>query len=144
MVHITNGRNYSVQPNGSRQVRGKTGDRTGRPSSRKTHLEDSRVTPHSPRPVPTTFEINSEPELIQSDVLKVEKLLSGSNRNISVPAQKLVHSSQRGKVVNMPTPLEGGHKLLLIDQELSGSGEDHKNIGRLESIMLQIKGQKYK
>ncbi|MBW0581454.1 hypothetical protein O181_121169 [Austropuccinia psidii MF-1] len=44
----------------------------------------------------------------------------------------------------MCKPLEGGHELLLIHQELSGSGEDHSNLRRVESIVLQRKGQKDK
>ncbi|MBW0579505.1 hypothetical protein O181_119220 [Austropuccinia psidii MF-1] len=44
---------------------------------------------------------------------------SGSNRNISMPIQKLVQSSQRRGVENMPKPLAGGHELLITHQELS-------------------------
>ncbi|MBW0567070.1 hypothetical protein O181_106785 [Austropuccinia psidii MF-1] len=44
----------------------------------------------------------------------------------------------------MPMPLAGGQELLLTHQELSGSGEDHKSLRRLEPIVLQQQGQKYK
>ncbi|MBW0569575.1 hypothetical protein O181_109290 [Austropuccinia psidii MF-1] len=44
----------------------------------------------------------------------------------------------------MPKPLAGGHELLLIHQELSGSGEDHRTLRRLEPTVLQRKGQKDK
>ncbi|MBW0583472.1 hypothetical protein O181_123187 [Austropuccinia psidii MF-1] len=37
----------------------------------------------------------------------------------------------------MPKPLAGGHELLLANQELSGSGEDHRNLRRLDPIVLQ-------
>ncbi|MBW0555434.1 hypothetical protein O181_095149 [Austropuccinia psidii MF-1] len=49
MVHTRNGSNYSVQPDGCGQGRGKTKSRSAKSSSRKTHLEDARVAPHSPR-----------------------------------------------------------------------------------------------
>ncbi|MBW0576943.1 hypothetical protein O181_116658, partial [Austropuccinia psidii MF-1] len=42
--------NYSVQPDEFGQGRGKTSSRSGKSSSRKTYLEDARVSPHSPRP----------------------------------------------------------------------------------------------
>ncbi|MBW0590544.1 hypothetical protein O181_130259 [Austropuccinia psidii MF-1] len=42
----------------------------------------------------------------------------------------------------MPKPLAGGHELLLTHQELSGSGEDHRNPRRLEPIVLQRQSQK--
>ncbi|MBW0514089.1 hypothetical protein O181_053804 [Austropuccinia psidii MF-1] len=44
----------------------------------------------------------------------------------------------------MPKPLAGGHELLLTHQELSGSGEDHRTLGRLKPIVLQRQGQKDK
>ncbi|MBW0569679.1 hypothetical protein O181_109394 [Austropuccinia psidii MF-1] len=44
----------------------------------------------------------------------------------------------------MPKPLEGCYELLLTQQELSGSGEDRGALKRMESIVLQRKGQKYK
>ncbi|MBW0514807.1 hypothetical protein O181_054522 [Austropuccinia psidii MF-1] len=44
----------------------------------------------------------------------------------------------------MPKPSAGGHELLLTHQELSGSGEDHKTLRRLEPIVFQRQGQKYK
>ncbi|MBW0533272.1 hypothetical protein O181_072987 [Austropuccinia psidii MF-1] len=44
----------------------------------------------------------------------------------------------------MPKPLEGGNELLLTHQELSGSGEDHRALRRLEPIVLQRQSQKYK
>ncbi|MBW0571285.1 hypothetical protein O181_111000 [Austropuccinia psidii MF-1] len=68
----------------------------------------------------------------------------GSNRNILIPVQKLVQSSQRRRVGNMPEPFAAGHGLLLTHQELSGSGEDHRTLTRLELIVLQRQGQKDK
>ncbi|MBW0524078.1 hypothetical protein O181_063793 [Austropuccinia psidii MF-1] len=61
-----------------------------------------------------------------------------------MPIQKLVQSSQRRGVGNMPKPLAGGHELLLTHQELSGSGEDHRALRRLEHIFLQRQSQKDK
>ncbi|MBW0588746.1 hypothetical protein O181_128461, partial [Austropuccinia psidii MF-1] len=124
--------------------RGKTKSRSAKSSSRKAHLEDARVAPHSPRPVPTDLYMNSEPELIHDNISSAEPFSSGSNRNISMPIQKLVHSSQRRGVRNMPKPLARGTELLLTHQELSGSGEDHTALGRLEPIVLQRQGQKDK
>ncbi|MBW0481053.1 hypothetical protein O181_020768 [Austropuccinia psidii MF-1] len=44
----------------------------------------------------------------------------------------------------MPKPLSGGHELLLTHQELSGLGEDHRALRRMEPIFLQRQGQKDK
>ncbi|MBW0525627.1 hypothetical protein O181_065342 [Austropuccinia psidii MF-1] len=41
-------------------------------------------------------------------------------------------------------PLAGGHELLLTHQEISGSGEDHRTLRRVEPIVLQRQGQKDK
>ncbi|MBW0554976.1 hypothetical protein O181_094691 [Austropuccinia psidii MF-1] len=100
-------------------------------------MEDARVSPHSPRSVPTNFDVNSESELIHDNTLRAEPLSSGRNRNLSMPIQKLVQSSQRRGVGNMPKPLVGGHELLLTHQELSGTGEHHRTLRRLEPIVLQ-------
>ncbi|MBW0555022.1 hypothetical protein O181_094737 [Austropuccinia psidii MF-1] len=61
-----------------------------------------------------------------------------------MPVQKLVQSSQRRGVGNMPKPLSGGHELLLTHQELSGSGEDHRTPRMVEHTALQRQGQKDK
>ncbi|MBW0463389.1 hypothetical protein O181_003104 [Austropuccinia psidii MF-1] len=74
MVHTRNGSDYSVQQDGSGQERGQNRKSCGRLSSRKVHLEDARVSPHSPKSVPTTFNINSDPKLIQGNDLRVEKI----------------------------------------------------------------------
>ncbi|MBW0483238.1 hypothetical protein O181_022953 [Austropuccinia psidii MF-1] len=145
MVHTRRGGNYSVQPDGFGKERTKTRrDQPGRPSSRKTHLEYSSVAPHSLRSVPTTFDINSKPELIQGDFLRDESLPGGRNRNISVPVQKMVQRSQGRGMGNFAKPLEGGHELLRTHQELSGSGEDHTALRKMESLLLQRQGQKNK
>ncbi|MBW0502693.1 hypothetical protein O181_042408 [Austropuccinia psidii MF-1] len=67
-----------------------------------------------------------------------------TNRNLSIPIQQLVQRSQRRGVGNIPKPLAGGHELLLTQQELSGSGEDHQTLRRLEPIVLQRQSQKDK
>ncbi|MBW0559959.1 hypothetical protein O181_099674 [Austropuccinia psidii MF-1] len=107
-------------------------------------MEDTRVAPHSPRSVPTNFDVNSESGLIHDNTSRAEPLSSGSNRNLSMPIQKLVQSSQRRGVGNMPMPLSGGNELLLTHQEVSGSGEDHRALNRLEPIVLQRESQKDK
>ncbi|MBW0492079.1 hypothetical protein O181_031794 [Austropuccinia psidii MF-1] len=43
---------------------------------------------HSPRSVPTNFDVNSELELIEGNILRDEPFTSGKNRNISVPIKK--------------------------------------------------------
>ncbi|MBW0583533.1 hypothetical protein O181_123248 [Austropuccinia psidii MF-1] len=88
--------------------------------------------PHSPRSVPTRFDINSESALIHDNISRDEPLPSGRNRNLSIPTQKLVQSSQIRGVGNMPKPLARGHELLLTHKELSGSGEDHRTLRRPE------------
>ncbi|MBW0520050.1 hypothetical protein O181_059765 [Austropuccinia psidii MF-1] len=67
MVHARDGRNYSVQPDGSGKERGNTRARSGKSSSRRTCLEDARVASHFPR---------------------AEPFPNGIHRNISVPVQK--------------------------------------------------------
>ncbi|MBW0580871.1 hypothetical protein O181_120586 [Austropuccinia psidii MF-1] len=144
MVHTRNGSNYSIQPDGCGKGRGKTKSRSVKSSSRKTNMQDARVSPHSPRSVPTNFDVISESGLIHDNTSRAEPLSSGSNRNLSIPIKKLVQSSQRRGVENMPKPLAGGHELLLTHQGLCGSGEDHRAIRRLESIVLQRQSQKDK
>ncbi|MBW0590199.1 hypothetical protein O181_129914 [Austropuccinia psidii MF-1] len=108
MVHTRNGSSYSVQPDGPGQGRGKTRTRSAKSSSRETHLEDSRASAHSPRSVPTNFDVISEPGLIEGNILRAEPLQSGSHRNISVPIQTLGQSSKRRGVGNVPKHLAGG------------------------------------
>ncbi|MBW0520893.1 hypothetical protein O181_060608 [Austropuccinia psidii MF-1] len=132
MVHTRNGINYSVQPNGSGKGRAKTRARSGKSFSRNTYLEDARVAPNYPRSVPTNVDVNSDPELTQGNILRVEPFPSGSHKNISVPVQNLIQSIQGRGVGNIPKPLAGGHEILLTHQEISGSGEDHRNLRRQE------------
>ncbi|MBW0552787.1 hypothetical protein O181_092502 [Austropuccinia psidii MF-1] len=103
-----------------------------------------QICPPFPKVCTHNFDVNYEPELIQGNILRDEPFSSGISRNISVPAQKLAQSSQGRGVGNMPKPLAGGHELLLTHQELYGSGEDHRTLRRMESIVLQRKGQKDK
>ncbi|MBW0521831.1 hypothetical protein O181_061546 [Austropuccinia psidii MF-1] len=140
MVHTRNGSSYSVQPDGCGQGRGKNRTRSAQSSSRKKCVEDARVAPHSPMSVPKNFEVNSEPEIIQGNILRSEPFPGGRNKNMSVQVQRLVQRSQRRGLGNMPKPLAGGHELLLTQQELSGSGEDHRALRRIEPIVLQRKG----
>ncbi|MBW0557342.1 hypothetical protein O181_097057 [Austropuccinia psidii MF-1] len=107
-------------------------------------MEYASISPHSPRFVPTKFDANWESELIHDNILRAEPLSSGSNRNLSMPIQELAQSRQRRGVGNMPKPLAGGHELLLTHQELSGSGEDHRNLRMLEPIVLQRQGRNIK
>ncbi|MBW0553495.1 hypothetical protein O181_093210 [Austropuccinia psidii MF-1] len=60
--------------------------------------------PHSPRSVHTNVDVNSEYGLIHDNTLRAEPLSSGRNRNLSIPIQELVQSSQRIRVGNMPKP----------------------------------------
>ncbi|MBW0491394.1 hypothetical protein O181_031109 [Austropuccinia psidii MF-1] len=136
MVCTRNGSNYSVQPDGCGQRRGKTKSISGK-FSRKTHLEDARVSPHSPRSTTTKFDVNSDSELIHDNISRANPFSSGSNRDLSIPIKELVQRSQRGGVGNMPKPLAGGHELLLTYQEISGSVEDHITLRRMEPIVLQ-------
>ncbi|MBW0568775.1 hypothetical protein O181_108490 [Austropuccinia psidii MF-1] len=100
--------------------------------------------PHSPRSVPTPLDANSEYGLINDNILRAEPLSSGRNRNSLMPIQKSVQSSQRRGVGNMLKPLARGHELLLTHQEVSGSGEDHRTLRRLEPIVLEGQVQKDK
>ncbi|MBW0504330.1 hypothetical protein O181_044045 [Austropuccinia psidii MF-1] len=84
------------------------------------------------------------PPIPQVNILRAEPFPSGSNRNISVPIQKLFQSSKRRGVGNIPKPLAEGHELLLTHQELSGSGEDHRTLRRVDPTVLQRQGQKDK
>ncbi|MBW0504605.1 hypothetical protein O181_044320 [Austropuccinia psidii MF-1] len=120
MMNNSNGRNYSVQPDGSGQGRGKTKARSGKYPSRKTCLEEARVAPHSPRSVPTSFDVSSEPELIQGNILRAEPFSSGSHRNISVPVQKLIQRSHRRGLGNMPKPFSGAMNSYLHNKSFLG------------------------
>ncbi|MBW0541388.1 hypothetical protein O181_081103 [Austropuccinia psidii MF-1] len=111
---------------------------------KKDMSEGCQSFPHSPGCAPTNFDVNSEPELIQGNILRSEPFPSGSHRNISVPVQKLVQSSQGRGVGNMPKPLAGGYELLLSHQELSGSGEENRTLRMMYPIVLQRQGQKDK
>ncbi|MBW0584958.1 hypothetical protein O181_124673 [Austropuccinia psidii MF-1] len=126
MVHSRNGSNYLVQPDGCGQGRGKTKSRSVKSSSRKTHMEDARVAPHSPRSVPTSFDEHSESGLINDKILRAEPLPSGRNRNLSMPIQKLVQSIQRRGVGNMPKHLEKTIELLGGWDPLSFKGKVKK------------------
>ncbi|MBW0491298.1 hypothetical protein O181_031013 [Austropuccinia psidii MF-1] len=97
MVHTRNGSSYSVQPDVPGQGRGKTRTRSAKSSSRKTHLEDARAAPHSPRSVPTSFDVNSEPELIE--VLKdhVLEIINNTNQFATHLAKS---DSERKKLKN--------------------------------------------
>ncbi|MBW0580913.1 hypothetical protein O181_120628 [Austropuccinia psidii MF-1] len=144
MVHTRNESKYSVQPDGCAKGRGKTKSRSVKSSSRKTHMEGARVAPHFPRSVTMNFDVNSKSGLIHDNISRDEPVSSGRNRNLSMPIQKLVQSSQRRGVGSMPKPLAGGHELLLTHQELSTSGEDHRTLRRLEPIVLQRQSKKDK
>ncbi|MBW0583749.1 hypothetical protein O181_123464 [Austropuccinia psidii MF-1] len=100
--------------------------------------------PHTPISVPPNFDVNSEPELSQDNILRSKQFSSGSHRNVSAPEKKMVQISQGRGVGNIPKTLAGGYELLLTDQKLSGSGEDHKALRRMEHIVFQIQGQKDK
>ncbi|MBW0590071.1 hypothetical protein O181_129786 [Austropuccinia psidii MF-1] len=104
----------------------------------KGKSEGCQTFSHSPKYVPATFSINLEPKLMQVNFLEVKPLPSGSHGDISVPAQKLIQTIQRG-VGNMPKPLAGGCELLITHQEISGSEEDHRMLRRMEPIFF--KGQ---
>ena len=82
MVHTRNGSNYSAQPDACGQGRGKTKSRSVKSSSRKAHMENSRVSLHSPRSVPTNGDANSESDLIHDNISRAEPLSSGRNRNL--------------------------------------------------------------
>ncbi|MBW0586813.1 hypothetical protein O181_126528 [Austropuccinia psidii MF-1] len=61
-----------------------------------------------------------------------------------MPVQTLAQSSKGRGVGNMPKPLAGDHELLLTDQELSRSGEDHRTLRGMEPIFFQRQAQKDK
>ncbi|MBW0471294.1 hypothetical protein O181_011009 [Austropuccinia psidii MF-1] len=73
--------------------------------------------PPIPQGLPTNFDVNSEPELIEGDILWAELLPHSSHRNM-------------------------GHEPLLTHQELSGSGEYHRALRRVEPIVFQRQGKK--
>ncbi|MBW0508917.1 hypothetical protein O181_048632 [Austropuccinia psidii MF-1] len=98
MVHTRYGSNYSIQPDGCGQGRGKTRGRSGKSSSRNTCLQDSIVFPHYPRSIPTNFDVNSTPELIEGSILRAEPFPSYSIKNISVPIQKTGSKKQKKRV----------------------------------------------
>ncbi|MBW0583507.1 hypothetical protein O181_123222 [Austropuccinia psidii MF-1] len=134
IVHTRNRRIYSVQPDGCGQGRGKTKSRSAKSSSRKTHLEDTRAAPHSPRSAPTIFDANSEPELIEGNILRAEPLASGSHKNISVPIQKLVQRSKSRGVGNIPKPLAGAMNSYLHIKSFVGKEKTIELLGGWSSL----------
>ncbi|MBW0529967.1 hypothetical protein O181_069682 [Austropuccinia psidii MF-1] len=66
-----------------------------------------------------------------------EPFTNENHRNISVPVQKMVQTSQGRGVGSMPKPLARDHGLLLTHQEISGLVEDHRAPRRVEPIVLQ-------
>ncbi|MBW0522622.1 hypothetical protein O181_062337 [Austropuccinia psidii MF-1] len=87
------------------------------------------------------WRIPEDPPIPQGNVLRVELLPSGSQRNISVPVQRLVQGRKGRGLGNSFKPLAGRHELLFTHQELSGSGEDHRALRSMESLVLQGKGK---
>ncbi|MBW0570156.1 hypothetical protein O181_109871 [Austropuccinia psidii MF-1] len=144
MVHTRNGSNYSVQPDGCGQGRGKTKSRSAKSSSRKTHLEDSTVVPHSPRSVPTDFDVNSDPELIHDNISRPQPFSSGRNRNISMPIQKLVQSSQGRRMGNMPKPLAGAMNSYLHIKSFLGQENTIELLGGWSPLSCKYKVKKIK
>ncbi|MBW0584161.1 hypothetical protein O181_123876 [Austropuccinia psidii MF-1] len=139
MVHTRNRSNYSVQPEGCGEGRGKSKSRSVKSFSRKTHMEDARVAPHSPRSVPTNFDMNSESGLIHDNTSRVEPLSSRSNRNLSMPIQKLVQSSQRRGVGNMPKPLPGAMNSYLHIKSLLGQEKTIELLGGWSPLSFKDK-----
>ncbi|MBW0502612.1 hypothetical protein O181_042327 [Austropuccinia psidii MF-1] len=144
MVHTRNESNYSVQPDGCGQRRGKAKSRSVKSSSRKTYMEDARVAPHSPRSVPTNFDINSESGLIHDNISRAEPLSSGSNRNLSIPIQKLVQSSQGRGVGNMPKPLAGPMNSYLHIKSFLGQEKTIELLGGWRPLSYKEKVKKIK
>ncbi|MBW0508155.1 hypothetical protein O181_047870 [Austropuccinia psidii MF-1] len=142
MVHTRNASKYSVQLDRSGKGRGKTRARPGRPLSRKTHLEDTRVTPIPQDLYQQPFTLTLSLDVLKVIFLRAEPLVSGSQGDISALVQKLVQRSQGRGVGNLSKSLPGCHKLLLTHQELSGSVEDHRAPRRMESLFLKRQGQK--
>ncbi|MBW0543512.1 hypothetical protein O181_083227 [Austropuccinia psidii MF-1] len=100
--------------------------------------------PQFPKVCTTDFDVSSDPELIHDNIFRAEPFSSGSNRKISMPIKKLVQSSQRRGVGNMPKPLEWGHELLLTHQGLSGSGEEHRTLRGWSPLSCKDKVKKIK
>ncbi|MBW0484280.1 hypothetical protein O181_023995 [Austropuccinia psidii MF-1] len=90
--------------------------------------------PPSPRSVPTKFEINSEPELIQCNFLIVETLSSGRHRNISVPVQRLVQRSQGRGIGNFSKPFAAGMNSCLHIKSFLGQGKTIELLGGLSPL----------
>ncbi|MBW0551941.1 hypothetical protein O181_091656 [Austropuccinia psidii MF-1] len=72
--------------------------------------------PPFPRSVPKTFEIDTEPELIQVNVFRVETIPSGSHRNIG----QWISLSWKDKVNNISTGLKN-QSLFSIPEEGTGN-----------------------
>ncbi|MBW0588366.1 hypothetical protein O181_128081 [Austropuccinia psidii MF-1] len=142
MVHTRNGSNYSVQPDGCGQGRGMNKYRSAKYSARKTHLEDSRVAPHSPRSVPTDFDMKSESELTHGIISRSEPFSGGSNRNISMQVQKLVQSSQIIRVGNMTEPLAGSMNSYLHVKSFLGQEKTIELLGGWRPLYCKDKVKK--
>ncbi|MBW0577557.1 hypothetical protein O181_117272 [Austropuccinia psidii MF-1] len=144
MLHTQNGSNYSVQPVGCGEGRGKTRSRSRNSSLRKTCLEDARVAPHFPRSVPESFDINSEPELLQGNFSRANPFTSFSHRDISVPVKKLVQSSQERRVGNIPKPLAGAMSFYLPIKSFLGQEKTIELLGGWSTFPFKEKVNKMK
>ncbi|MBW0460622.1 hypothetical protein O181_000337 [Austropuccinia psidii MF-1] len=144
MVRTRNGSKYSVQPDGSGKGRGNTRDKNWEVFFKEDPYGGCQTCPPSLRSVPTASDINSEPDLIQGNVLRVKQFPSGTHRNKSVPLPKLVQRSQARGMENFLKPLEGDHELLFTHKELSGPGGDHRTLRGMESLVFQGQCQRDK
>ncbi|MBW0510446.1 hypothetical protein O181_050161 [Austropuccinia psidii MF-1] len=102
----------------------------------------SRVSPHSPRSVPTSFDVNSEPSLIEGSILRAEPFPSGIHKNILVPVQKLVQRIQGRGVGNMPKPLAGAMNSYLHIKSLLGQEKTIELLGGWSPFSFKEKVKK--
>ncbi|MBW0539394.1 hypothetical protein O181_079109 [Austropuccinia psidii MF-1] len=77
---------------------------------------------------------------IQSNEMDVDKEEARPNPEVpNLPQERHIW-----RIPELPPIPQGGHELLLTHQELSGSGEYHRDLRRLERIVLQRQVQKDK
>ncbi|MBW0470442.1 hypothetical protein O181_010157 [Austropuccinia psidii MF-1] len=69
--------------------------------------------PHFTRYVSTTFDINSDPELIQGSILRVEPLPSGSHRNISFQVKNPYRAAKEEELEIFPSHWQGAMNFYL-------------------------------
>ncbi|MBW0498428.1 hypothetical protein O181_038143 [Austropuccinia psidii MF-1] len=118
MVHTRNRSNCSVQPDGCGQRRGKTKSRSDKSSSRKTHLEDARVAPHSPR-------IESKCQVQEDEITDIS--ISHINEHLEIPKEQVFYIINNSNQFARHLAKSDSERQKLKNQIIANLEQIHKN-----------------